>query len=115
MRLHESGAVGRRQDSRIKKSGHAGGTSEDKMKWQTELAYFITPKSGPMRPMATLLDANRAILDEVPAEDRTQAHWVRAKRAILKAAETATDRDVRTATDALMNALIAEGWMTRRR
>jgi hypothetical protein len=91
------------------------GTIEYEMKWNTELAYFITPKSGPMRPMATLLDANRAILDEVPAEDRTQAHWVRAKRAILRAAETAADHDVRTATDALMNALIAEGWMNRRR
>jgi hypothetical protein len=85
------------------------------MNWKTELAFFITPKSGPMRPMETLLDANRAMLDDVPVEDRTQAHWIRAKRAILKAAETASDQDVRKATDALLNAIIAEGWMTHRR
>jgi hypothetical protein len=85
------------------------------MNWKSELAFFITPKSGPMRPMMTLLDANCGILDNVPARDRTQAHWVRAKRAILRAAELGIDRDVRAATDALMNALVAEGWMIRRR
>jgi hypothetical protein len=33
------------------------------MNWNFELAYFITPKAGPMRAMQTLLDANRAMLD----------------------------------------------------
>ena len=29
------------------------------MFWNKELTYWITPKSGPMRGMATLIDANK--------------------------------------------------------
>ena len=31
------------------------------MFWNKELTYWITPKSGPMRGMATLIDANHAL------------------------------------------------------
>lgn len=85
------------------------------MNWQIELAYLITPKSGPMRPMATLVDANRAILDDVPTHARRQEHWIQAKRAVLAAAETGSAQDVQAATDALLNAVMSEGWMSRPR
>jgi hypothetical protein len=31
------------------------------MNWSLSLTYFISPRSGPMRRMETLLDANRAL------------------------------------------------------
>ena len=34
------------------------------MHWTKELTYTITPKSGPLRRMETLLDANRALSAE---------------------------------------------------
>ena len=36
------------------------------MHWEKRLAYTITPKSGPMRRMETLLDANRALSTDLP-------------------------------------------------
>jgi hypothetical protein len=39
-----------------------------RMHWTKQLAYTITPKSGPMRRMETLLDANRALSNDLPRE-----------------------------------------------
>jgi hypothetical protein len=83
------------------------------MNWNTELAYFVTPKSGPMRPMRTLIDANRAFLDDLPFGCRRRPHWAAFGRLLLIASDTASTIDVRLATDALVRALEAEGWMTR--
>jgi hypothetical protein len=83
------------------------------MNWNTELAYFVTPKSGPMRPMRTLIDANRAFLDDLPFGCRLRPHWGAFGRLLLIASDTASTIDVRLATDALVRALEAESWMTR--
>lgn len=83
------------------------------MNWSNELAYYVTPKSGPMRPMETLLDANRALLDDLSPAIRRRPHWVAVKRLLLAAATSAEPVDIRLATDGLVRALEAEGWMTR--
>jgi hypothetical protein len=85
------------------------------MLWDTELAYFVTPKSGPMRPMRTLRDVNRALLDDLSFRTRRQRHWSAVGRLLLGAAVTATRIDLLLATDTLVAALDAEGWMTRER
>lgn len=85
------------------------------MNWNAELAYFVTPKSGPMRPMRTLIDANRALLDDLPFGCRRRPHWAAFGRLLLIAADTTSIIDVRLATDALVRALEVEGWMTRAR
>ena len=83
-----------------------------RMNWNAELAYFVTPKSGPMRPMVTLRDANRALLDDLPARYRHQPHWHRVGRLMLAAAAGGSSRvDLMLATDALLLALEVEGWM----
>lgn len=83
------------------------------MDWNAELAYFVTPKSGPMRPMRTLIDANRALLDDLPFGSRCRPHWAAVARLLLIAAETGSTIDVRLATDSLVRALETEGWMNR--
>ena len=86
------------------------------MNWSTELAYFVTPKSGPMRPMVTLRDLNHALLDDLPARFRHQRHWFRVCRLLMTAAAEGSSRlDLMLATDALVMALEIEGWMTWRR
>jgi hypothetical protein len=83
------------------------------MSWKAELAYFVTPKSGPMRPMVTLRDANHALLDDLPARCRHQRHWFRVGRLVMAAAAEGSSRlDLMLATDALVMALEIEGWMT---
>lgn len=85
------------------------------MHWDTELTYFVTPKSGPMRPMTTLIDVNRALIDDLPFRARCRPHWAVVVRLLLVAAETGSAIDVRLVTDALVRALEAEGFMTRKR
>jgi hypothetical protein len=34
--------------------------------WDAPLAYTISPRSGPLRRMETLLDVNQALLNELP-------------------------------------------------
>lgn len=85
------------------------------MSWNTELAYFVTPKSGPMRAMRTLVDVNRALLDDLPFVSRLRPHWAAVARLLLIASDTGSTIDVRLATDALVRALETEGWMTRAR
>lgn len=77
-----------------------------------ELAYFITPKSGPMRPLQTLRDASSALLDDLSSKCRHQPHWLHAGRLVLFASETGAPDDIQAATDALLNALVTEGWMS---
>jgi hypothetical protein len=83
------------------------------MNLSVELAYWITPKSGPVRPLRTLRDVNRAMLDDLPPERGRQRHWLRARLLVRTAAESADEQDVLVATDALLHALVAEGWMSR--
>jgi len=83
------------------------------MNWNAELAYNVTPKSGPMRAMRTLRDANYALLDDLTAQRRYRRHWFAVGRLLMAAAKTGGRLDVMLATDALVMALEFEGWMTR--
>lgn len=85
------------------------------MHWNKELAYWITPKSGPMRGMATLIDANHALSQDLPTGYLKRVHWHDAANLIIQAAETGLDVDVRLATDKLLRAIEREGWMDRAR
>jgi hypothetical protein len=82
------------------------------MNWDAELAYFVTPKSGPMRAMRTLRDVNQALLDDLPTRSRYQRHWYFVGRLVAAAAERSSRLDSMRATDALVAALEVEGWMT---
>ena len=85
------------------------------MHWTEQLAYTIPPKSGPMRGMETLLDANRAISDDLPAGFLKRYHWLAAGKLLVHASQTGRDADIKRATDELLNAVQREGWMNRGR
>jgi hypothetical protein len=83
------------------------------MHWTEQLAYTITPKSGPMRGMETLLDANRAISDDLPKGFSKRRRWFSAGMLLVRASITGSAADIQTATDALLKAVESEGWMSR--
>jgi hypothetical protein len=83
------------------------------MFWNKELTYWITPKSGPMRGMATLIDANHALSRDLPSGYLKRVHWVDVANRLVQAAESGRDDDVRIATDELLRAVEQEGWMDR--
>jgi hypothetical protein len=73
--------------------------------WSADLAFRISPKSGPMRVMNTLIDANRAITQDLPAGYLKQKpYWRQAGWAVFRAAETGLSANVRAATEALVQA-----------
>ena len=67
------------------------------MHWNKELAYWITPKSGPMRGMTTLIDANHALSRDLPSGYLKRVHWVDVANLLVQAAESGRDEDVRIA------------------
>jgi hypothetical protein len=79
----------------------------------TALAFFISPKSGPVRRMEMLSDAVQALLNDLSCGQRKQRHWLDAGLLLVRAAESRTKTDVAAATDALYAALVQEGWMDR--
>jgi hypothetical protein len=83
------------------------------MHWNKALAYWITPKSGPMRGMSTLIDANHALSKDLPTGYLKRPHWRDAGNLVAQAAETGSDDDVQLATDELLRAIEQEGWMNR--
>jgi hypothetical protein len=83
------------------------------MSWNAELAFLVTPKSGPLRPMRTLVDAARTLVDDLPQTYRRRSYWISVRQFVLRAAGTGSALDIRLATDALVCALELEGWMTR--
>ena len=83
------------------------------LNWSKPLAYTITPKSGPMRSMKTLLDANRALTNDLPKGFLKRDHWLAAGKQLVHASETGAERDVQKATDELVKAVEREGWMSR--
>ena len=83
------------------------------MFWNKELTYWITPKSGPMRGMATLIDANHALSRDLPSGYLKRVHWTDVANLLVQAAESGHDDDVRIATDELLRAVEQEGWMER--
>jgi hypothetical protein len=85
------------------------------MHWNKELAYWITPKSGPMRGMETLIDANHALSQDLTKFYLKRPHWIEAGKLVVQAAETGSEQDVQIATDELLRAIEIEGWMTHGR
>jgi hypothetical protein len=84
------------------------------MHWQKELAYTITPKSGPMRRMETLLDANRAFVQDLPRALFKKPDWLRVGKLLVLAAETGRPTDIREATEKLVEVIDRHGWMERK-
>ena len=80
---------------------------------RTQLAYFIAPKSGPVRRMETLHDATQALLNDLPYGFQKPRHWLDAGLLVVRASETGLRADILRATDALFDALSHEGWMGR--
>ena len=60
--------------------------------------------------METLLDANRAITDDLPRGSLKQTHWGEAARSLMIAAETGITADIKYATDQILRAIKQEGW-----
>ena len=83
------------------------------MHWTKQLVYPITPKSGPMRGMETLIDANRAISEDLPKSFLKRHHWFSAETLLVRASVTGVDGDIKRATDELLKAVEREGWMSR--
>ena len=73
----------------------------------------IMPKSGPLPLMVSLLDANRALIDKLPKGYLKRSHWLKAGQALVTAAETGQPRDIELAFDAIVDALVREGWLKR--
>jgi len=83
------------------------------MHWSKQLAYTITPKSGPMRSMETLLDANRALSNDLPKGFLKRDNWLAAGKLLVHASETGAAADIQRATDELLKVVESEGWMSR--
>jgi hypothetical protein len=81
--------------------------------WTAPLPYWITPKSGPVRQIRTLMDANHAIANDLPRPVMKKRPWLRAGWVVISAANSGRPEDIEAAAEALVNALDAEGWMTR--
>src|SRR5687767_5302209 len=79
--------------------------------WEKPLSFEITPKSGPMRKLVTLMDARSAIVHDLPPRSTKKPHWLRAGMLIVSASESGAHSDIRAATDALADAIDVEGWM----
>lgn len=83
------------------------------MHWDHELAYFVTPKWGPIRCMRTLSDAKRALLEDLPRALRKDERWLEAGWAVLRAADTGRRADIALATEAMVSAIAQQGWLTK--
>ena len=89
-------------------SGPAGTQMDN---WDKPLPLAIMPKSGPLPLMVSLLDANRALIDKLPKGYLKRSHWLKAGQALVTAAETGQPRDIELAFDAIVDALVREGWL----
>jgi hypothetical protein len=64
-----------------------------------------------MRRMETLLDANRAFVQDLPRALFKQPNWLRVGKLLVLAAETGHPMDIREATDELLELIDQHGWM----
>ena len=64
--------------------------------WDTRLTFVITPKSGPLRKMVGLRDAQQALIADLPPGFLRRAHWLKAGKALVTAAETVKPKDIAT-------------------
>ena len=79
--------------------------------WDTRLTFVITPKSGPLRRMVRLRDAQQALIADLPSGFLRRAHWLKAGKASVTAAETGKPKDIEWAFESIVAALDEEGWL----
>jgi len=79
--------------------------------WDTRLTFVITPKSGPLRQMVRLCDAQQALIADLPSGFLRRAHWLKAGKALVTAAETGKPKDIEWAFESIVAALDEEGWL----
>jgi hypothetical protein len=79
--------------------------------WDTSLTFVITPKSGPLRKMVRLCDAQQALIADLPSGFLRRAHWLKAGKALVTAAETGKPKDIEWAFESIVAALDEEGWL----
>ncbi len=79
--------------------------------WDTLLTFVITPKSGPLRKLVTLHDAQQALIADLPPGYLKRVQWLRAGKALATAAETGKSKDIEGAFEAIVAALDEEGWL----
>ena len=78
-----------------------------------QLAYTIAPRSGPLRVVSSLRDANHALTQDLPISYFRRPHWKAAGWQLVRAVETGSWADILVATESLLQAVITEGWMNR--
>lgn len=83
------------------------------MHWRQELSYFITAKSGPLRSLRTLADVRSAWLDDLPRPLARREPWPGIGRRLVALAATGSAPEIAVFTDTLLQAITAEGWLTR--
>lgn len=81
--------------------------------WNAPLLYTVTPKSGPMRAMTTLLDLNRSLNEDLPRGSLKIPRWRNLAVLLVRASETGARDDIEAVTAELVFTLSQEGWMTR--
>ncbi len=79
--------------------------------WDTLLTFAIAPKSGPLRKMVRLRDAQQALIADLPSGFLRRAHWLKAGKTLVTAAETGKSKDIEGAFEAIVAALDEEGWL----
>ncbi len=79
--------------------------------WDTLLTFAIAPKSGPLRKMVRLRDAQLALIADLPSGFLRRAHWLKAGKALVTAAETGKPNDIEWAFESIVAALDEEGWL----
>ena len=79
--------------------------------WDKLLTFVIAPKNGPLRKMVRLRDAQQALISDLPAGFLRRAHWLKAGKALVTAAETGKPKDIEWAFEFIIAALDEEGWL----
>ena len=79
--------------------------------WDTRLTFVITPKSGPLRKMVRLRDAQQALIADLPSGFLRRGHWLTAGKALVTAAETGKPKDLEWVFESIVAALDEEGWL----
>ena len=79
--------------------------------WDKLLTFVIAPKNGPLRKMVRLRDAQQVLIADLPSGFLRRAHWLKAGKALVTAAETGKPKDIEWAFESIVAALDEEGWL----
>jgi hypothetical protein len=64
-----------------------------------------------LRKMVRLRDAQQALIADLPPGFLRRAHWLKAGKALVTAADTGDSEDIKWAFEAIVAALDNEGWL----